>query len=291
MSKIDVTALEPTIATPGTPFEVGDSIKDTTFSPGTVGMLSYIVGPDYNNPNVVFHKVLTTRRGKRGKERFNVNVLLSPIFTLPGVEMDWLIPTDVERKHLVDMTVIKGVTKNMISPKLTDDFSFLVHTLSRALLTAELDKAVYPSGEKIMQTVGLPGHKEVSIWPNNKTSMLKRFVREVESSFNEGNQEGLYEYYCNPTARVNLLKELQVVESCLVIPRLEYQRKVAGVMLEALDFIKTKLNDASKTERPDKSTLLQQVNFTRKIIKSKEHNASKAIDTRLEAIVTNRKVL
>jgi len=291
MSKTDVQILKPTISTPGTSFEVGDGIKDTIFSPGTSGYLSYIVGPDYNNPNVVFHKVITTRRGKRGKERFNVNILLSPIFTLPGVEMDWLIPTDVERKHLVDMRAIKGITKDIISNKITSNFSFISQTLSRALLTAELDKAVYPSADKIMQTVGLPGHKEVTIWPKSKTSMLRRFVREVETSFNDGNQEGLYDYYCSKKARLQLLHELKNVESCLIIPRLEYQRKISGVMLEALDYIQEKLNEASKTERPDKAQLLRQVNATRKVIKGKEHNATKAIDTRLAAIVTNRQVL
>lgn len=291
MHKTEVPILEPTISTPGTAFEIGDGIKDTTFSPGTSGFLSYILGPDYNNPNVIFHKVITTRRGKRGKERFNVNILLSPIFTLPGVEMDWLIPTDVERKHLVDMRVMKGVTKNVVSNKTTADFSFLSQTLSRALLVAELDKALYPSGDKIMATVGLGGHKEINIWPKSKTSMLRRFVREAESSFNDGNKDSLYDYYCTEESRVNLLRELKSVESCLVIPRLEYQRKISGVMVEALEYIRTKLNEASKTERPDKSMLLKMVSATKKVIKSKEHNATKAIDTRLTAIVQNRKVL
>ncbi len=291
MSKTDIITLEPTISTPGTIFKVGDGIKDTTFSPGTHGVLSYIVGPDYNNPNVVFHKVVTVRRGKRGKERFNVNVLLSPIFTLPGVEMDWLIPTDVERKHLVDMHVKKSITKNILSKKTTDNFSFLGHALSRALLAVELDKAVYPSGDKIMQTIGLPGHKEVTIWPKSKTSMLKRFVREAENTYNEGNKNSLYDYYCSEEGRITLLTELKTVESCLIIPRLEYQRRIAGVMIEALDYIRTRLNEASKTERPDKTQLLKQVIATKKIVKNKEYNVTKAIDTRLSAIIHNRKVL
>jgi hypothetical protein len=291
MNKTYIQPLEPTISTSGTAFRISNGIKkDVTFSPDTKGFLSYIIGPDYNNPNIVFHKVVTIRRGKRGKERLNVNILLSPIFNLPGVRAEWLIPADVERKFLVDIVTLKGVTTNIISPKITNNLSFIGKILSRALLTVALDKVLYSSNDKIMQTIGLLDHKTMNVWPKNKTSQINTFVKEAESLFNENNQDIIYDNYCNEEARAALLKELNDIDVCLAVPRLEYQRKVLNVMLEALDFIKTKLNEASIKERPDKVQLLKRVGITKKGINNRKHNVSKAIDTRLITIVQNRKI-
>jgi len=291
MSKIDIKPLESTIAAPGTMFKVNSTIKDTTFSPGTHGFLSHIVGPDYNNPNVVFHKVVTTRRGKKGKDRLNTNIILSPIFTLPGVEIDWLIPTDKERKYLVSMNPMREITKNILKPEETDELKFISQILTRVILVIELDKSIYLPENKIMRTVGLIGHKDMNIWPTNKNSLIKRFARDVEIMYNDGRRDELIDYYCNVEIKTSLLKELQIIESCLIIPTLEYQRKVFEVMSAAIEYIKVKLNEASKTERPDKSHLLKRINITKKMIKRKEYNTSKAIDIRLKAITDNRIIL
>jgi len=280
--------LQTTISSPGTIFQLGEEIKDSTFPPGTEGYISYIMGPDHNNPNVVFHQVVTIRRGKKGKPRINVNIILSPIFSLPGVPMEFLVPLDVERKHLVDMAVVKHATKNILAETTTNEVSFLGQTLARALLAVELDKAIYPSNNRIMQTVGLPGHKVVNIWPKSKTSLLSRLTKETERLMDDGETGRLFNDFCNLDARISILNELKLVESCLTIPRLEYQRKVTTVLMAALDYIKIKLKEASEVEVPNKEELLKIVNNTKKMVKNKEYNVNKAIDTRLEAIVKNR---
>lgn len=273
------------IADPGTPFTVTDKIKDTIFSAGTSGFVSYILGPDHSNPNIVFKTVVTNRRGMKGKDRIDTNTILTPIVTIKGVENERLLPSDGERKHLIDLKMVtdyKGTIEHQSNTE------FMGWLLSRVLFSKELDKVIYPSTSLISQTLGLTGPKQASVWKDPDTSLLKKFSGTVESYSNDGRIVELEELFCEWENKIMLIKELAVKDAHLAIPRLEYNRKVHDVINDALTYVAEVISDIKVDNKDD---ILTKISEMSKINYEKYLYFDKMIRSKLSIIVENRKLL
>lgn len=289
MSK-KVTPLECTIQPCGLPFQVTDTLKDTTFGPGTQGLLSFIMGPDYNNPNIVFQKVITTRRGKNGKSRMNLNMILSPLFKVPGVDFNAMFPKAGDRKHFIDIVVDKEVTGNVMP--LNDDLdpNYLAWMFARCLFVRELDKAVYPPEHQIMSSLNMGGTKRVYVWPKEKLNKLKRFVESIERWYNEGAQDSIMETFGGEQNKHEMLADLRAIEAALLIPRMEYQRKVNSVLVDALNYVSKFVNDKANKVK-DLAAVNESISESRRIITAQKASLDGVIKTRLKTIANNRQLL
>lgn len=287
-----VKPLECNVQSCGIGFQVTDLFKDTTFQPGTTGFLSYIMGSDHNHPNIAFQQVVTTRRGKTGKARINSNMILSPIFKLPDVDSEVLFPkTDERKEHFVDIVCEPDITAKLIGPDAPIDEPFLSWVFSRCLLVRELDKANYPGDHKIMSSVGLGGGgKQVYVWPKDKANVIRKFADQIERWHNEGRTDSIIEEFSNPEAKQRLLHQLRTIESALIIPRMEYQRKVSGMLLDALDHLSKFVNNKDNKIKT-KDDLNASIKLTKKNIKGQRDVAAKIINNRLETTAKNRKLL
>jgi len=265
----------------GKKFVVGNRVKDTTFPPGTSGYTSFILGPDYENPNIVFKTVVTTRRGMKGKERLNKNIVLFPLITIDNFENDTLLKTEEERKFLIDIKMPENVnSKSMLK---APEIKFMGWLLAKTLFLKELDKVMYPSHSKIMSMVKLNGGKQMTAWKENEKTLISKFSNIAEDYFNEGREMELAERFCGINDRVVITKELAQKEVLLVVPKLEYQRKTCEVLLDALQFVKTVVSD---TKDMNKDNIIKEINLETETYKEQEQCFTTAIDNRLHALIT-----
>lgn len=297
MSKDKGQLLETNICNCGTSFKVDEVIKDKTFQPGSKGFLSYIMGPDCNCPNVVFYKVVTIRRGKGGKQRLNENMILVPIFNLPGVPLEFTIPSNVERKYFVNIDVNPTDTVDEAALKFTsskDRLHFLGQLLARASFAKELDRVVFPNEHQVTQAIGTNGdtrNGNPKIWPTGKTAILKSFQDSVENLFSYEDYAVIEDKFWNAEKRGTLRSQLHRVEVALTIPKLEYQRKVGETMKEALVYIDKKLKTKEAKDFENIGELKASVKLTTEAVDSAIKTTKHAINKRLSIIAKNRKLL
>lgn len=279
-----------TITNPGTPFVLGEKVKNKTFLPGSEGYLSYVLGPDHSNPNIVFHKAIITRRGKNGKTRMDSGVFLSPIFVLPE-SCNELMAEKEEKKHFVDLIVNteNPVMYNLSSNQTLDDLSFVASILARGLFVKTLDKVLYKDDNLIVQKIGLREFKEVYIWPKKKSdSLLKKLVEEVQNMFIPEDLTPIGHHFCSKVVRTNIMEELKLLESFLVIPKLEYQRQTDIMSLAALDYINKKL----KAEKGGHhQALIKQLKGMKTCFSANKYKVTKLLEHKLDSILKNRKLL
>jgi len=272
-----------TILSPGSLFIAKDTVKDKTFPPGTKGCLSFIMGPDSVNPNVVFHKVVTTRRGKQGKERLNFDMVLSQIYDIP--ELTTKLKEEEEKpKHFISIDTAANLNDNLISETTTNNNTFIANVLARALFAKELDNKIYNSDHTIMRRVGLYDYKEVSLWPK-KESLLRQFTKDVIHLHNSGELLYIRDNFCTKENKHKLMSELNAIEAKLIIPRYEYQRKICNVLLAAITEVQRLL---SNSNIENKKELQEKAKNTKEMLKIQTHNLIEFITKRLEHIVNER---
>ena len=281
-----------TITNPGCGFTLGAKIKNKTFPPDSEGFISYILGPDYNNPNIVFHKVVTTRRGKKGKIRIDTDILLSPIFTVPGVDMNDIISSDkIDERNFTDLLITPVVTYNMQNQKSMKNLTFIANILSKGLFIKELDKASFKPNTKIMQDIGIHNKKQVSVWPKNKNSLLRKLVEEASQLFNMGETETLVNLFCSNKAKNEIVAELRLLESYLVIPKFEYQRKVYEVLVKALTYIHDNISKKSDKTLKNRKEILDMIKDSKRRMQAHILSTVEELNCRLGIILKNRKII
>jgi len=273
---------------PGTPFTVKETIKDNTFIPGTYGFISLLSGPDYTLHNIGFLKVIILRKGKKGKARINTNNILTPLFQLPEDKYpEKLIPTEEELKYLVGIETEENRVINMCDKNTSDD-EFLGWLLARTLFAYELSKVTYPSDNKIMRVLGINGGQRMVAWCN-KGALLEKFRKEIENPFNDGEMDRMYGKYCTQEAKFELLTQLRKVEARLIIPRLEYQRRVNEVLMGALKMMEVTIQE--EKDFNNKENTVEKIIATKEWVKTNGDVIKSAIYQRVGLISKNREIL
>lgn len=84
---------------PGTMFRMTDKAKDNTFSPGSLGFVSFTKGIDESYQNVARKSVIMIRRGKTGKPRLMAVTLSVPVFYVDHKSFDKLMPKAGSKKY------------------------------------------------------------------------------------------------------------------------------------------------------------------------------------------------
>lgn len=266
----------------GTPFDINSGIKDSVFMPGTRGFVSFIQGPDYKNPNIVFLKSVVVRRGVGGKDRLNSNVLLCPVFKSKEIkDKSIMFPKEsdeVEYKYLVDLDEIRPERLGDVTDKAyMPHIDFMGWLLSKSLLLKALDSVVY---EAINETLGISHGRPNKVWKPRNESLLSEFVHVIESHMAGEDFKSLFNAFCTKDQRVTLVSELYAAETKLAVPKIEYNKRAAAVISGAHKYIKGKTKDSKEVK---------------KILEGVALPTSKQLDeslkVRLNLISKNRKIL
>lgn len=292
--------LETSICDPGTYFTIGDTIKDGTFVPGSAGFMSMTMGPERTCPNVMFYKTVVIRRGKRGKDRFEQVMLLAPIFKLPGVPTDFLIPDNEGRKYFVDMSIRQDpVTLAHTFNDSDGSLEFFEKEFglngyvgclkSKTTFLKELDGVTKTAVHPLASKIGNAGVMQ-SVWPN-KHSVLSMFDKNIDSMFSNQNMAHIRDEYCMSPNRTRLFADIHKVEAMLMIPRMEYHRKVETVAEAALKYIMEKLESSQGKKLKNIDDLVAATKNTMAAVKAKQEFLANLIDKRMDCIYTNRKKL
>jgi hypothetical protein len=162
---------------------------------------------------------------------------------------------------------------------------FMGWLLAKTSFLRKMDSAMYRRENPIMQSIGLQGSKQMTIWSRGKKedSLLLKFNNRAEAYFNDGRMDYLQDEFCLPEKRKTLLQELFRAEACLGIPSLEYNRIIMSICHSAIDHLKTILKDNKEA--------IKTVGSIQKTYKEKEMFFMQQIDKRLERIKENRELL
>jgi len=199
----------------GTKFVVTKDSIDGTFGPGTTGFVSYVKGRDRDYPNVVFLRVVITKRGKNGKERFDRSEISTPIFDFKSKHLSEVLP-DERRRYYVHIEP-DGVMPNNIL-KLSDiDYLGWANAYARY---------IYKLNSRA---------QHMSVWPGGNKDMLNR-VLHLHDYFQEDPDYTKSEY-ASPETRETFTRRIRIMESTLVRCCLSYMLKVAQTEANAISDI------------------------------------------------------
>lgn len=292
--------LETTICDPGTYFTISDAIKDGTFIPGSAGFMSMILGPECTCPNVMFYKTIIIRKGKRGKDRFEQAMLLAPIFKLPGVSHDFLIPENDGRKYLVDMQIrreplslesefnVNNGALNFVEEDLGIN-GFVGCLKAKTLFLKELDNITKAATHPLAEKIGNSGVMQ-RVWPE-KNNPLYNFDRRIDSMYSENNLPQVRDEFCVSPNKGYLIKEISRIEAMLMLPRVEHLNKVEQVAEEALKYIMKKLKSPEGKKLKNTTELIDMTERTMAVVNKKQKFLTNLIDKRMTCIYKNRKKL
>jgi len=190
----------------GTKIIVTDLSQDTTFGAGTTGFVSYVKGRDQDYDNVVYYRIVTTKRGKGGKERIELNDISTPIFEVENKNILELMP-DEKRRYYVHIQPLP-MPDDVLQ---FSDLDFLAFGFAYSRWIRKLNTRA----------------KHVQAWPGDPHDIMNTFVR-MDDYFAE-DAEATKDQYGAEEIRETLMNRLRVLESTLVKCSLSYMKKVADI--------------------------------------------------------------
>ena len=201
------------IVRPGIMFQVIKPTKDNIFGPGTTGFITYVKGQDQDFPNVVFYKVIITRRGKGGKMRLESDEISIPIFLPKCRNLKSILPK-IDRKHFVFIDVsLSLMPKNILE---FDNHSFLGWALSWGCFLDKLHTRV----------------RKVKWWPDDPSCTLN-IIKTLSNRFMEDPSYTL-ENYTSQEFRTNVVTKIRHFESILSRCAIEYLYKTICIEQKAI---------------------------------------------------------
>jgi hypothetical protein len=136
-----------------------DPTKDSSFGPGTRGIMSYVRGYDSEKNNVCYARFVALRRGKSGKMRMDFNELKFPIFVSTESDLSETF-IDKEKKFFVFIESRPLICNNVID---LESHEFIGWSLAKVNFLAKVHRWV--------------NH---NIWPKTKNNIINQIQRMPE---------------------------------------------------------------------------------------------------------------
>jgi len=246
---------------PGTKFIVTDDVKDSTFGPGTIGIMSYLIKKNANFENVAHAHVVIIRRGKGGMDRINSNQISFPIFfDKKMLEHKDFLPS--EKKYYVNIETVDYEAMDLLKIRPLDflAWSFAYTTYLRRVVEtmAKSSKGVWPSN---------PGH-------------ILNGARRIAQCYDE-DKVSTIKAYADDKWRKEFVREARKTESALIRCVLKYKKYVSDITKNAAAFIKFTNKDFYKVaEDKDAEETMKfcddKSEFIDRMISEKDENAGKS---------------
>lgn len=203
----------------GTRFTVTSAVKENSFTPSSIGFISYMTQPDYDYQNVASMKVVIIRRGKGGQKRININDISIPIFSNEDMlKHENYLP--VGRRYYVHIEPIPFDEENLLNIKPLD---FLGWSCAYAVYLRYLALEVsYPRG--------------INQWPNDDVDNPLRKAYLLTQRFEESPEAYLRDYG-GVNFRTALISEARKLESVLIKCVTSYKKNVIDAILNSAHFL------------------------------------------------------
>lgn len=197
----------------GVKFTITNKFKDGTFTPGSMGFTSSVLGIDHDHQNVAEIQVIIIRKGKAGKHRLNQNILLVPIFLLDNKNFMKLLPVGT-KKYFVQMERVESPIDTMeMAP-----IDFMGWSSAMALRLEKMSRDCH--------------HRR---WPNASSNPLNKILRANES-FDEDPDYFMKEL-ANEDSRSSFVHELRRMDSSMIRIHLLFNLRRADCELDASEFL------------------------------------------------------
>jgi hypothetical protein len=196
----------------GTKFVVTEKSVDGTYGPGTTGFVSYVKGRDRDYPNVVFLRVVVTKRGKSGKERFDRGELSTPIFDFKSKHLADYLP-DERRRYYVHIEPDGAMPSNVMA---LSDIDYLGWANAYARYVYKLNSRA----------------RHMSVWPGGNKDPLNKILH-LHDYYAEDPEYTKAEY-AGEVLRQEFVRRIRVMEATLVRCCLAYMLKVSQTEANAI---------------------------------------------------------
>ena len=244
---------------PGTKFIVTEDIKDSTFGPGTIGMMSYIVKKDASFENVAHAYVAIIRRGKGGMDRLNYNQINFPVFFDERMteHKDYL---PLEKKYHVNIKTVDYDELDLLKIKSLDFLGWAsAYTAYIYNLTNNLANR--------------------RVWPSDPKHILNS-ARRIPGLYEESKKE-TEKIYASTKWRTEFIKEIRRMESTIIRCVLIYKMSVSDIAKNAAKFIKFTNDEYYKVtdDGEDVETIKfcnEKTEFIARMIAEKRESANKS---------------
>lgn len=201
------------VVRPGIMFKVIRPTKDSVFGTGTTGFIGYVKGQDQDFPNVIFYKVIITRRGKSGKARLEPGEISVPIFLPKCKNLETILPK-IDRKHFVFIdTNLNLMPKEIFE---FDNHSFLGWAAAWGCFLSKLHTMV----------------KKIKAWPSDSNHVLN-VIRGLPNRFIEDSTH-VVENCTSQGFRTTAAIEIRILESTLSRCAMEYLYKTTHIEHNAI---------------------------------------------------------
>lgn len=261
-----MSLLTSNLLAPGTKFVVTDDIKDSTFGPGTAGIMSYIEKKDVNFENVAHALVTIIRRGKGGMGRLNLNKINFPIFFNERMlEHEDYLPISGKStggKYHVNIEVVEYDTKDLRDIPPLDFLGWAYSYVS--YMKYIVNNKTRPSS--------------IKLWPQEQDDILN--VASNLPSYYEQDKRMAEKSFGTLKWRTDFIREIKKMESHFIRCVLSYKKGISDIAMNAAEFIKF-TNESYYKVADEKSTddtlkFCQEKNeFFRQMISNKEKNVQK----------------
>lgn len=203
------------ILSTGNKFIITDKSVDSTFGPGTIGIMHYVKGVDTAYTNVVYIQATILRRGKHGMPRLDTNIISFPIFKLK--DMNSAIMPDKKRKHYV---YIEPKTNTFRTIYEMSDLDYLGWGTSWINYLTRLSHHAKPFYVELM-------NKNIIGKMLNITNLWKT------------DPQHTIDVYCSNEARRVFINQMRIIESIFVKCSISYMLKVSELELKTIKYLAT----------------------------------------------------
>jgi len=200
---------------PGAMFKVTEDVKDSTFSPGSLGFVSYIKGTDESYQNVAKIVTVMIRRGKSGKPRVMNAVICVPVFYVDHKGFKKLLPEEGNKKYYMQIEREIPMAIDLMS---LNSLEFLGYAVA-------MSKRVRNMSEQCK-------HKK---WPESNSHPIN-FLKKLPDNF-EGDADAYLMKADDIAFRTEFVEETRRMISSLVRVQLQMDIVQAETEINAAEFL------------------------------------------------------
>lgn len=262
---------------PGSMFVVKQNdVKEMSYSNGTKGYFSYILGTNDSNPNIIYNNIILTKKGLKGKDRLTTGTLITVFYTCINEEVNEIILD--KNYQYIPVTTHELLHTDVHSLNPVDFFGWL---LSKAQLYRKLDSKHHSSLLNIVDEYGNGKHLYIFEYE----TILSLFTQQIEDLFTVDDLTIVLNKFFTTENKNKLLYELCNKSSLFILPYYDYILNMLSIENSALSYI---LNNIQESNIQNKDLYIKEIILLQLELKTKRSVITEKITSKLDIIKSLR---
>ena len=254
---------------PGNMFVVKpNDVKEMSFSNGSKGYFSYILGSNDYNHNIIYNNIILTKRGFKGKDRLITSTMITPLYICENEEINNLLFTN-EYQY----TPVTSYPTNVLNIDTFTSIDFCGWLLAILQLHKKLDTV---NNTILLNELNNTNYYEKQLFIFEYNNLLIQFYNNIENSYNDGVND-----FCTQAARNILIKELRNQNNLFILPYHNYLLNILTIEYNALEYIKSNI---TKSTIKNKQLYIDELKELQKNIQINKNNINNKITSKLDII-------